>query len=105
MRDPLRSRHMRDDDDGSGSQAPYCDANVSGHPAMPHLSLSAADLDRPHPPMRAPTDDQPGDLEHNLGDPILQGGMRIASEIRTAMLTEGRTRRRDPVGLLETSLL
>ena len=74
-------------------------------PVMPHLSLSAVDLDRLYPPIRAPADDKLEDLEDDRRDAILQSGMRIASGIRTAMLTAGRTRRRDPVGLLETSLL
>jgi hypothetical protein len=74
-------------------------------PVMPHLSLSAVDLDRLYPRIRAPADDKLEDLEDDRRDAILQSGMRIASGIRTAMLTAGRTRRRDPVGLLETSLL
>ena len=44
--------------------------------------------------MKAPADDQLDDLGDDLGDPIFQSGMRIASEIRIAMLT-GRARRRD----------
>ena len=55
--------------------------------------------------MRAPADDQLEDLEDDDQDTILQSGMRIAGEIRTAMLTTGRTRRRDPVGSVSTSLL
>ena len=80
-------------------------ADGASAPIMPHISLSAVDLDRLYPPMRAPADGQLDDLEDDDRDTTLQSGMRIAGEIRAAMLTSGRTRRRDPVGLVSPSLL
>ena len=93
---------------GSGAR-PECSVHGNGDPVeapvMQHLSLSAVDLDRLYSPIREPADDQLEDLEDDDQDTILQSGLRIAGEIRTAMLTTGRTRRRDPVGSVSTSLL
>ena len=62
---------------------------------MPHLDLSPTELDRLYPPIPAPVDEQLGDMVDDANDSTPQCGMAIASSVRTAMMTEGRTRRRD----------
>jgi len=62
---------------------------------MPHLDLSPTELDRLYPPILAPVDEQLDDMVDDADDSTLQRGMAIASSIRTAMMREGRTRRRD----------
>ena len=49
-------------------------------PAMPHLSLSARDLDRLHPPLRAPDDALMEDLVKDELDPRHRYRMRSLSE-------------------------
>ena len=81
---------------GSGPQAQAEEAlHGSGSPAMPHLDLSPSELDRLYPPIPAPVDEQLDDMVDDADDSTLQRGMAIASSIRTAMMREGRTRRRD----------
>jgi len=81
---------------GSGPQAQAEEAlHGSGSPAMPHLDLSPSELDRLYPPIPAPVDEQLDDMVDDADDSTLQRGMAIASSIRTAMIREGRTRRRD----------
>ena len=47
------------------------------------------------PPVAASGDEQLDDMVDDAKDSTLQYGMRIAEKIRSAMMTEGRTRRRE----------
>jgi hypothetical protein len=64
-------------------------------PIMPHLDLSPSELDRLYPPIPAPVDERLDDMVDDMNDSTLQTGIKIADEIRTAMVTQGRTRRRE----------
>ena len=70
---------------------------------MPHLDLSPSELDRLYPPIAAPVDERLDDMADDTKDATLQNGMRIADEIRTAMMVQGRTRQRDSAADTETA--
>ena len=62
---------------------------------MPHLDLSPTELDRLYPRIPAPVDERLDDMVDDISDSTLQSGIRIANGIRTAMMTQGRPRRRE----------
>ena len=62
-------------------------------PVMPHIALTATELDRLYPPMvPAPEVDNP-DLADEALDATFQAGMRIASQVEAEMATLGRIRK------------
>ena len=67
-------------------------------PCMPHLMYSAPELDRKYPPLTAPPDDGLVDVTDDLRDGTYQHGLRLATEIRAQVTTQGRRRR--PLGLV-----
>ena len=62
-------------------------------PWMPHLALTADELDRRFPTLVAPDDEDPEDITKDTEDHMLQYGIKIANEISEGMLRHGRTRR------------
>ena len=71
-----------------GSEAPYCEA-----PYMPHLALAQEELDRLHPSLVPPDDEQLDDLVSDERDAVYQKGMQLAEEIRSETSLQGRMRR------------
>ena len=71
-------------------------------PVMPHIALSAADLDCLYPAMVPAEEVDNPDLDGDDADATFNAGMAIASKIGSDMVTLGRTRRegqvRDPGG-------
>ena len=63
---------------------------------MPHLMYSAAELDTRYPPLEAPPDDGLADVADDRRDGVYQHGLKLASEIRAQVATQGRKRR--PLG-------
>jgi len=60
---------------------------------MPHLDLSAENLDILYPPLEAPADDRLEDLVDDKDDSVFQAGLKIAENIRSDMHVRGRRRR------------
>jgi hypothetical protein len=77
---------------GSETQRPALDLD-SGSPTMPHLDLSAENLDILYPPLEAPADDRLEDLVDDKDDSVFQAGLKIAENIRSDMHVRGRRRR------------
>ena len=62
-------------------------------PRMPHLDLSAEELDRLHPTLSVPRDVDDGHEDlWDSWDKVLQRGMEIVAEIQSRMETQGRRR-------------
>jgi len=62
-------------------------------PRMPHLDLSAEELDRLHPTLSVPKDVDDGHEDlWDSWDKVLQRGMEIVAEIHNRMETQGRRR-------------
>ena len=62
-------------------------------PVMPHIALSAEDLDRFYPALNPAAEVDDPDLEDEVQDQTYTTGLRIASKIELDMTQLGRTRR------------
>ena len=60
---------------------------------MPHLALAQEELDRLHPSLVPPDDEQLDDLVSDERDAVYQKGMQLAEEIRSETSLQGRMRR------------
>ena len=69
------------------------DADELARPVMPHLVLSADELNRYYPAMIAPVEVDDPDINNDNDDGLLQHGYRLASDILQQMESLGRTRR------------
>ena len=66
---------------------------------MPHVQLSPEELDRRHPPLAVPSEEELPDLLVELNDSAddtLKRGLAIASEIASSMQSAGRRRYGEP---------
>ena len=61
-------------------------------PRMPHLQLTAEQLDVEYPSLVAPPEDDLQDAHDDAADPVYQYGLKIAQSIAEDMATHGRTR-------------
>ena len=64
-----------------------------GMPVMPHIALSAEDLDRFYPALNPAAEVDDPDLEDEMQDQTYAKGLEIASKIELDMTQLGRTRR------------
>ena len=65
-------------------------------PCMPHLTLSKLDLDRLHPALSVPSEEELDDsmeIAMDARDEVYQHGMKLASQISDDMKVHGRLRR------------
>ena len=60
---------------------------------MPHLALAQEELDRLHPSLVPPDDEQLDDLVSDEKDGVYQKGLQLAEEIRSQTSLQGRMRR------------
>ena len=60
---------------------------------MPHLALAQEELDRLHPSLVPPDDEQLDDLVSDERDGVYQKGLQLAEEIRSQTSLQGRMRR------------
>jgi hypothetical protein len=60
---------------------------------MPHVALTQEELDRLHPSLVPPCDEQLDDLVSDERDGVYQKGLRLAEEIRNETSLQGRMRR------------
>ena len=60
---------------------------------MPHLDLTQEELDRRHPSLVPPDDEQLDDLANDNNDVVYQKGLTLAEEIRSETSLQGRMRR------------
>ena len=60
---------------------------------MPHVALTQEELDRLHPSLVPPCDEQLDDLVSDERDGVYQKGLRLAEEIRSETSLQGRMRR------------
>ena len=61
-------------------------------PIMPHITHSTTELNEMHPSLEAPEDLSLEDFANDLQDTVLSKGMKIASQIREAVIRTGRKR-------------
>ena len=78
---------------GSGTHVQHTTCNGSGPPYMPHLALAQEELDRLHPNLVPPDDEQLDDLANDANDVVYQKGLQLAEEIRDETSLQGRMRR------------
>ena len=62
-------------------------------PSMPHLDYTPEELDRIHPSIEAPSEEELLDFSDDRSDSVFQKGLRIASEISKESRAQGRRRR------------
>ena len=63
---------------------------------MPHLEYDCTTLDRLHPSLQAPDDENLEDWQCGDSDAVLRHGMRLAERIREETTLQGRRRRPEP---------
>jgi hypothetical protein len=78
---------------GSGASTEHTTCYGSGSPSMPHLDLTQEELDRRHPSLVPPDDEQLDDLANDAHDLVYQKGLRLAEAIRDETSLQGRMRR------------
>ena len=78
---------------GSGAHTQHAICNGTGAPYMPHVALTQEELDRLHPSLVPPCDEQLDDLVSDERDGVYQKGLRLAEEIRSETSLQGRMRR------------
>jgi len=77
---------------GSGADSSDTTCHGSGPPSMPHVDLTLDELDRLHPSLIPPDDEELDDLANDLHDVVYQKGLTVADEIRNETSTQGRMR-------------
>ena len=78
---------------GSGASTEQTTCYGNGSPSMPHLDLTQEELDRQHPSLVPPDDEQLDDLVNDAHDLVYQKGLRLAEAIRDETSLQGRMRR------------
>jgi len=78
---------------GSGAHTQHATCNGSAAPYMPHSALTQEELDRLHPSLVPPDDEQLDDLVSDERDGVYQKGLQLAEEIRNETSLLGRMRR------------
>ena len=78
---------------GSGANAEHTTSHGSEAPYMPHLALSQEELERLHPSLVPPEDEQLDDLVTDERDVVYQKGLQFAEAIRSETSLHGRMRR------------
>ncbi len=78
---------------GSGAHAQHASHDGSGAPYMPHVALTQEELERLHPSLVPPEDEQLDDLANDANDVVYQKGLQLAEEIRDETSLQGRMRR------------
>ena len=78
---------------GSGAFTEQATSHGSESPSMPHLDLTQEELDRLHPSLVPPDDEQLDDLANDAHDLVYQKGLRLAEAIRDETSLQGRMRR------------
>ena len=78
---------------GSGASPEQTTSHGSGSPRMPHLDLTQEELDRQHPSLVPPDDEQLDDLASDAQDMVYQKGLRMAKAVRDETSLQGRMRR------------
>ena len=78
---------------GSGAFTEQATSHGSESPSMPHLDLTQEELDRLHPSLVPPDDEQLDDLANDAHDLVYQKGFRLAEAIRDETSLQGRMRR------------
>ena len=78
---------------GSGAFTEQATSHGSESPSMPHLDLTQEELDRLHPSLVPPDDEQLDDLANDAHDQVYQKGLRLAEAIRDETSLQGRMRR------------
>ena len=78
---------------GNGADENHTTCHGSAAPVMPHVTLAQEELDRLHPSIVAPEDENLDDPSNDLHDAVYQKGLVVAEEIRSETSLQGRLRR------------
>ena len=78
---------------GSGAFTEHATSHGSESPSMPHLDLTQEEMDRLHPSLIPPDDEQLDDSANDAHDVVYQKGLTLAEEIRDETSLQGRMRR------------
>ena len=78
---------------GSGAHEQHATCDGSGAAYMPHVALTQEELDRLHPSLVPPCDEQLDDLVSDESDGVYQKGLQLAEGIRSETSLQGRMRR------------